>query len=137
MRDWYTLSALARAAGLPPSTVRYYERIGLLQPEARSRGNYRLYTEDSLRRLRFIRAAHGTGFTLEDVKQLLGSARGTPPSCREVQRLIEKRLEEIEKRLRELRHVQQVLEAALRKCKRTDRNQCCHVLETLRSSSSR
>ena len=132
----YTISQLARAADVPASTLRYYERVALLEPEDRSEGNYRLYTAESLRRLRFIRAAQAIGFTLDDVKLLLGAQDRSTPSCREVQHLVEQRLEDIDKRLSDLRHVQKVLRAALQKCRKTERQGCCHVLETLRSSSS-
>ena len=47
----YTIGQFARAVGVPTSTIRYYERIGLLQPSGRSGGNYRFYTDDSLTRL--------------------------------------------------------------------------------------
>jgi MerR family mercuric resistance operon transcriptional regulator len=132
----YTISQLARAADVPASTLRYYERVALLEPEDRSQGNYRLYTAESLRRLRFIRAAQAIGFTLGDVKLLLGTQDGSTPSCHEVQHLVEQRLEDIDRRLSDLRHVQKVLRAALQKCWKTERQGCCHVLETLRSSSS-
>jgi len=65
----YTIGALARAAEVPTTTVRYYERTGLLPPEGRSGGNYRSYSVRSLERLRFIRAAQANGFTLDDVKR--------------------------------------------------------------------
>ena len=131
----YTISQLGRAAGVSASTLRYYERVALLEPEERSQGNYRLYTAASLRRLRFIRAAQAIGFTLDDVKLLLGIQDRSVPSCHEVQRLVEQRLEDIDKRLSDLRHVQTVLRAALQKCRKTGRQGRCHVLETLRSSS--
>jgi MerR family mercuric resistance operon transcriptional regulator len=136
MPERYTISQLAGAANVPTSTVRYYERVGLLEPEDRSQGNYRLYTGESLRQLRFIRAAQAIGFTLDDVKLLLGSQDETTPSCHDVQHLIEERLDEIDKRLSDLRHVQKVLRVALQKCRKTEQKGCCHVLETLRSSSS-
>ena len=63
----YTISQLARAAETPTTTVRYYERIGLFEPADRSQNNYRLYSDESLRKLRFIRAAQAIGFTLDDV----------------------------------------------------------------------
>ena len=132
----YTISQFARAADVPTSTVRYYERVGLLEAEDRSHGNYRLYTGDSLRRLRFIRAAQAIGFTLDDVKLLLSNQEGSVLSCPEVQHLIEERLDDIDKRLNDLRHVQKVLRIALQKCRKTEQKGCCHVLETLRSSSS-
>ena len=130
-----TIGQLAKAAGVPTSTVRYYERIGLLEPEDRSMGNYRLYRDESLRRLRFIRAAQSIGFALEDVTVLLGTTDRRSPSCRDVQSLIKQRLADVGKRLRDLRHVQRVLKSALQKCRRTERANCCHVIESLRGRS--
>ncbi len=72
----FTIGALARAAEIAVTTVRYYERIGLLVPDDRSSGNYRLYSPASLRRLKFIRAAQSIGFTLDDVQALLGAQDG-------------------------------------------------------------
>ena len=68
-----TIGELARTMQIAASTIRYYERIGLLVPDERSGGNYRLYSEASLRRLRFIRSAQSIGFTLDDVQSLLGT----------------------------------------------------------------
>lgn len=135
MRKQYTISQLAHAADIPATTVRYYERVGLVEPEDRSAGNYRLYSEESLRKLRFIRAAQAIGFTLNDVKALLSTPSNTAASCREVQSCIENRLAEVDQRLKDLRHVQRVLKASLEKCKDTEQVDCCHVIETLRESS--
>ncbi len=79
-----TIGELARVAGVPTSTVRYYEREGILKPRGRSRSNYRLYAEEDVQRLRFIRAAQATGFTLQNVTQLL-----RPAHCHRVQDLID------------------------------------------------
>ena len=57
MSQQYTISRLAKAVGVPTTTLRYYERVGLLEPEDRTEGNYRLYTDESLSRIKFIRAA--------------------------------------------------------------------------------
>ncbi len=63
MNKQFTISQLAKAADVPTTTVRYYERIGLVQPDDRSQGNYRLYRNDSLRKVKFIRAAQAIGFS--------------------------------------------------------------------------
>ena len=131
----YTISQLAKAAKTPTSTLRYYERIGLLRPEDRSPANYRLYGDESLRRLRFIRAAQAIGFTLDHVSTLLGDRDGKAPTCNEVQTLIEERLAEIEKRLKDLRHVRRVLNSSLKKCRESEQNENCQVIETLRGTS--
>src|SRR5260370_6463702 len=92
MEPRYTIGQLANAAGVPSSTVRYYERVGLVKPSGRSDGNYRLYGEEALERLRLIRAAQATGFTLDDVTLMLSHRHASTSSCREVQGLIESRL---------------------------------------------
>jgi MerR family mercuric resistance operon transcriptional regulator len=135
MSKQFTISQMAKAANVPTTTVRYYERIGLLHPEDRSHGNYRLYSDDSLRKVKFIRAAQAIGFTLDDVKALLGVPDSSAASCRIVQPLIEERLAEVGQRLKDLRHVQHVLKSALEKCRGTERADCCHVIETLRSAT--
>lgn len=135
MKSEYTISELARSVGVPTTTLRYYERIGLLEPEDRSQGNYRLYSDESLRRLKFIRAAQAIGFTLGDVKTLLDRGDEERPSCAAVQSLIAERLAEIDHRLKDLRHVQRVLKAALAKCRESERAGSCYVIESLRSKS--
>jgi MerR family mercuric resistance operon transcriptional regulator len=132
MKGRYTISQLAKAAGVPTTTMRYYERIGLVEPEDRSHGNYRLYSDMSLQKVNFIRAAQATGFTLDDVKALLSDDAGGTPKCGNVQGLIEDRLVDIEERLKDLRHVRQVLKSALEKCQKQKKTDCCRVVEGLR-----
>ena len=126
MPEQYTISQLARAAVIPTTTLRYYERIGLLEPEDRSHGNYRLYGDASLHRLRFIRAAQATGFTLQDIEELLRAA-----PCGEVQELIEARLAQVRKRAAELRHLDRVLRRALDICREHEASGRCGVIDTL------
>ena len=121
-----TIGELAAAAGVPTSTVRYYERERLLRPSARSASNYRLYSEADLERLRFIRAAQATGFTLADITKLL-----RPAPCGRVQELIEERLQHVAERMKELRHVQRVLRTSLGTCREHEASGRCRVVEEL------
>ena len=130
-----TISQLAEKAGIPTTTVRYYERIGLVQPEDRSAGNYRLYGRASLDKLKFVRAAQAIGFTLEDTRVLLVDESGSPPKCGSVQGLIEDRLTDVEERLKDLRHIRKVLKSALAQCQQQKETDCCHVVDRLRGSS--
>ncbi len=134
MATQYTISQLAKAAGIPVTTVRYYERIRLVVPENRSSGNYRIYGDESLQKLQFIRAAQAIGFTLEDIKSLLATERGATPTCGNVQGLIETRLTDIEDKLKDLRHVRKVLTSALVKCQQHHKSDRCHVVVQLRTS---
>lgn len=131
----FTISELAHSAEVPTTTVRYYERVGLLRPEERSAGNYRLYGDESLQKLKFIRTAQAIGFTLEDVKTLLSTSDSSVASCRQIQSLIEERLGVIAQRLKDLRRLQHVLKSSREKCRETERADCCHVIETLRETS--
>ncbi|OJW28349.1 MAG: hypothetical protein BGO49_14465 [Planctomycetales bacterium 71-10] len=131
MSKSYTIGELARLAGVPTSTLRYYERAGLLKPSSRSEGNYRLYGERDLERLRFIRAAQATGFALDDVTALLDHRHATASSCHEVQELIRHRLEEVERRMADLRHVEEVLKGALATCQKTEKPGHCEVIDQL------
>lgn len=127
----HTIGQLAKAAGVPTSSVRFYERRGLLTPDQRTRGNYRLYGAAALERLRFIRAAQAAGFTLKDIALLLGFRDGDASPCREVQNVIEARLSKVDEEIEHLHHVRDVLGRWLKVCRRAERTGRCGVLEGL------
>lgn len=114
----YSIGAMAKAAGVPTTTVRYYERRGLLTPDGRSRAKYRVYGEASLERLRFIRSAQATGFTLEDIAALLTlHDEGTGGRCRtEVRSMIARRLADTKAKMTDLERVRTVLLEADASC---------------------
>jgi MerR family mercuric resistance operon transcriptional regulator len=130
----YSIGQLAEAAGVPTSTVRFYERAGLLKPDARTGGNYRSYGERSLERLRFIRSAQATGFSLDGVRELLSLTYSDEPPCEEVLTLTKKRLDEVRERIKELRHVEKVLAASLADCCTGKSPDLCNEISRLQSS---
>jgi DNA-binding transcriptional MerR regulator len=121
----HTIGQLARQAGVPISTVRFYERRGLLKPDARTASNYRHYTPSTLERLRFIREAQATGFSLKDVEELLALTASQGLPCDEVEAVTRKRLEQVRRRLRELRHVEKVLRRSLEACCSGEQTDLC------------
>lgn len=135
MGKTYTIGQLASSGEVATSTVRYYERAGLLNPSGRTEGNYRVYTREALERLRFIRAAQAAGFTLGDIASLIQFRDGETTPCKEVQSLIQHRLMELRKRLKELRQVEKHLRTALAVCQRAEEEGRCEVLEKLTTSS--
>ncbi|HEY5864654.1 MAG TPA: MerR family transcriptional regulator [Candidatus Tectomicrobia bacterium] len=136
MDQQYTIGQLARAAGVPITTLRYYERAGLVRPTTRAENQYRLYSGQTLDIIRFIRAAQEAGFTLEDVRTLLALHAGDLALCKDVQPLIAKRLAEVSQRLQELRHIQRLLHTFLAQCHAQDQDALCRVVDTLSSASS-
>ncbi len=124
----WTIGQLAALVGVPVSTLRYYERSGLLPRPARSPSGYRLYDEDAHRRVAFIRAAQAVGFSLDDIRELL--ALDERDSCSRVQAILRRRLEQVEQRLHQMEQLRQTLRTALRRCRRARRG--CPVLASLR-----
>jgi DNA-binding transcriptional MerR regulator len=127
MTDHYTIGGLARAAGVPTSTIRYYERRGLLMPKGRTRARYRAYGGPELDRLRFIQAHQRSGLTLKDIAQILEVAEGRSAPLEPVQCIIAQRLAEIERTLRELRRARPLLRASLVLCKQAARDRSTTV----------
>ena len=121
---------------MPVSTLRYYERAGLLEPDARSEGNYRLYGPAALERLRFIRSAKDAGFTLEDIASLLELSDSHPDTpCDNVLQLIEHRLDDLDIRIRDLRHLHKTLKRMRVVCQKAEEKEHCTVLDELQSTS--
>jgi MerR family mercuric resistance operon transcriptional regulator len=112
----YTIGQLAKAAAVPTSTLRFYERTRLLTPATRSESNYRQYDSAALERLRFIRAAQATGFSIEDIRELLSLTHSDDPPCDDVLSLMTNRLAEVRERLKKLRHVERILSRSLKQC---------------------
>lgn len=132
-----TIGKLARELGLPISTLRFYERRGLLKPETRSGNRYRLYGARSLETLRFIRSAQASGFSLDDISTLLTFDQGRLSPCRKVQDLIGARLRDLDRRLQDLRRVQTTLRRSFQKCRGEERTGRCAVLAELRTRARR
>lgn len=106
------IGELAAEAGANVETVRYYERIGLLPPPARTSANYRDYNSSHAARLRFIRQARNLGFDIGDIRSLLDLGSSPDQDCGHVDQLtrmhlraVERKLVQLEKLRRELAHM--------------------------------
>ncbi len=127
VQEKMTIGGLAKACGVPTSTLRFYERCGILAPEARTGSNYRSYSAGAVEHLRFIRAAQLTGFSLKDIRQMLDFTTGQGRPCREVASLIRRRRSEVQDRLRELKRVDRKLGAALKSCCQGGADWCMRI----------
>lgn len=134
MHRQMSIGQLARVAGLPDSTIRYYERCGLIRPKGRTSGNYRYYGADAQDRLAFIRAAQAAGFELADIKSMLAFQDGHVAPCAEVLSLVTARLEGVRGQLRKLRDVEHILVQFQQACEGQPGRKGCPVLETLAPS---
>ena len=128
-----TIGRAAKAAGVPATTLRYYERERLLDAPLRTAAGYRMYDERAVERLRFIRAAQAVGFTLDDIRALL--QLDSAGSCGEVRALLERRIVQVDRKMSELKYIRKALGTALRQCGEAKRD--CPVLVDLVERSRR
>jgi MerR family transcriptional regulator, copper efflux regulator len=112
----FTIGTLAEAASVRRDTIRYYERTGLLPAPGRTSAGYRLYSAGDLERLRFIRGAQGLGFTLAEIAQLLALKSSDTARAADVLRVTEKKIDEEEARISQLRAIKDALEGLAANC---------------------
>lgn len=106
-----TVGAAARAAGVSAKAVRLWESKGLLPPAERTEAGYRLFTDDDVAVLHFIRQAKNLGLRLTEVKDILDLQRGGATPCKQVTEVLDAHISEIDRTLTELRALRRTLEA--------------------------
>lgn len=102
MREGFFIGELSEGAGVPSQTIRYYERLGLLEPPGRTEAGYRVYTDDHLDRLRFIMQAKAFGLSLDEIKQLIDLRCGGVVPCGHLRDMVKRHLDDVEQRIKEL-----------------------------------
>ena len=125
-----SIGRLARASGVGVETIRFYEREGLLAPPPRTAAGYRQYDAEAVERLGFIRRAKQLGFSLEEIRELLGLAEAHGDRAR-VKALAEHKLAEIERRIDELRRMRAALAELNRQCSGRGPVEGCPIIEAL------
>ncbi len=121
---------LARRTGTKVETIRYYERIGLLPKPGRTGGNYRSYENEHLELLSFIRRARDLGFSVDQVRDLLGLANQRDRSCEAVDAIARHHLAEIERKIKDLNALRDELADLIGSCHRGT-VAGCRIIETL------
>lgn len=111
-----TIGDLSKATGTKVETVRYYERIGLLPKPARTSGNYRAYGQVELGRLSFIRRARDLGFTLDQVRAMLGLSDDLSCDCAGIDRIAREHLAEVERKIADLGGLRRELKSVIESC---------------------
>ncbi len=122
----------ARALGVGVQTLHFYERQGLIPRPPRSESGYRLYTTEMIELIRFIRKAQALGFSLDEIKEILGLAqKGTSP-CGTVQAALAEKLREVDHRLEQLRDFRSELVALIERAPSSANEgdaQVCSIVE--------
>jgi MerR family mercuric resistance operon transcriptional regulator len=107
------IGELARTAGVPISTLRFYERRGLLRPAARSAAGYRHFTDDDAARVRFLRRAQQLGFGLAELAMLLRLSDQRTVRRRDIAGIGADKLADLDRRIADLRRMRRALAGLL------------------------
>lgn len=117
------IGEVAERSGLPAKTIRYYEDIGLIQPDRRDNG-YRSFAEKHLHKLAFIGRARALGFTIDECRTLLALYEDADRSSAEVKHLAQDHLARIDAKIAELQDMRATLSHLVRACAGDDRPDC-------------
>ncbi|MGE3689767.1 MAG: helix-turn-helix domain-containing protein [Novosphingobium sp.] len=124
------IGELSKATGTNVETIRYYERIGLLPPPARTSGNYRSYDEPQRARLAFIRHSRELGFMIEEIRSLLDLADHPGRECSEADRIATSHMAQVEAKIEQLVKLRDELSRIIGRC-RGGLAADCRVIEAL------
>jgi MerR family Zn(II)-responsive transcriptional regulator of zntA len=123
--------------GVSVDTIRFYQKLGLIERANRTDSGYRLFDEKQVHDLKFVRHAQELGFSLAEVKELL-ALRQKPHACAEVQSMITGKLSDVRNKIKSLSNLEAELQGALRACNRELRlergirhDDCCPLLKRL------
>lgn len=103
------IGQLARATGFQARTIRYYETLGLVRPQARTSSGYRLYAPEAIERLRLVRGARGLGLCLADIRAILDAGDSGAVTCEHVLAAVEREIARVSERMQRLRDLRRQL----------------------------
>ena len=127
---------LARAAGCPVETIRYYERIGVLPRPERSPGGHRTYGPQHRARLAFVLRGRELGFSLDEIRELLRLGDAHDGGCAEAEAIARRHLGDIAARIDDLKRIRRLLETLAAEC-RKGRRPACPILDALAGARSK
>jgi DNA-binding transcriptional MerR regulator len=132
------ISHIAKQAGVSIDAIRFYERVGVLKPAARSRGGFRLYVADDVSNVKLIRNLQSLGFSLDEIREFLQLRTNDTRACTKVQAKLNRKLRDIRMKRTALVKIEAELMASIARCKSQlrhkpdGRNRRCPVLISTR-----
>ncbi len=127
----YRISELAERCGVNKETIRYYERLGLLSEPSRTKAGYRMYPEEFVDRLQFIKRMQDLGFSLAEIDKLLGVVDKDDDRCRDMYEFVVQKIDEVQKKIRDLKRIEHML-IQLKECCPDEKSlHECPIIENL------
>jgi len=122
---------LSRKSGCSVQTIRYYEKERLLPAPNRTVGNFRLYDEETLKQLLFIKRCRNIDLTIDEIRHLIELRNFPQSDCDEINQLIEKHLIQVNQRLTDLHELKSHLMSLKSKCSKDNKVENCGIMNTL------
>jgi Cu(I)-responsive transcriptional regulator len=122
--SFLNIGAAAKTSGVSAKMIRHYEEVGLLPRAKRTDSGYRVYDENDVHTLRFVRRGRDLGFSMKEIKQLLGLWRNRSRSSSEVKKLAENHIRELEAKIQELKAMTRALRSLSSNCHGDQRPEC-------------
>jgi DNA-binding transcriptional MerR regulator len=122
-----TVNGVIKASGLSRETLRYYEKMGLLNPQRQATNGYRVYTADDLERLEFIFRTKKAGFTIRKIRELLDLKKSVKATCRLGRDMANKQIQLVDERIAALEDVRAILADFAKKCEKEGLDQPCSL----------
>ncbi|MEE9413110.1 MAG: MerR family DNA-binding protein [Methylococcales bacterium] len=123
-----TISLVAKTAGIGVETIRYYQRIGLIEKPDKPVTGYCIYPVDTLLRLRFIQRAKQLGFSLSEISSLLVLGDG---KCTETKQLASDKVNSIKSKIKDLQSISKTLEELVQCCEDNPSHQGCPIISAI------
>lgn len=127
------IGGLSKKSGCSVQTIRYYEKEGLLSNPERSEGNFRLYSNKTLKELVFVKHCRSLDISLTDIKQLIELKNKPKESCAGINKLIEHQLDLVNQRMKELKALKTDLQQMVNSCTTEKTIEACGIIKSLDS----
>ena len=131
-----TRGQLAKKCDVNIEALRYYEKRKLIDPPKRSETGYRLYTEDDITRIRFIKNAQKLGFSLNEILELLKLRIYKNKSCEEAKKKSQAKLEDVESKIKTLKIIKKSLKELIQQCEESVPTNHCPILSKFESQNN-
>ncbi|KAF0821440.1 Hg(II)-responsive transcriptional regulator [Cytobacillus firmus] len=127
----YRVSELAEKCNVNKETIRYYEKIGLLSEPSRTDSGYRVYSNDTVNRINFIKRMQDLGFSLTEINKLLGIVDKDSDRCRDMYDFVSQKVNDVQDKIRDLKRIEHMLMNLKECCPDEKSLHECPIIETL------
>ena len=125
------IGIVAKEAQVNIQTIRYYERRGLLKPQVKKDSGYRLYSQEAIQTLKFIKHAQELGFRLDEIKELIGLRAPSINQCEKVRAKASQKLEDVREKISMLQGMEATLQKLIKHCSQNKTTATCPIIDSI------